>query len=177
MRASLQVAPSTPPKYPQRPSTPPTPPRAGPMWQWGQRTFLYLRRQWANGSSCASAAFLRTAGPPPTTALDLGRSTLRLRASLTIHGSGRAWLHEPSRQSGIVPGRGPGSAGQGDDVVFANAATPGGSSGFSSSGADSRASGIIDDGAFAGTSSSSAIGGVGYHASPRREASPPPSPR
>ena len=52
-------------------------------------------------------AFLRTAGPPPTTALDLGRSTLRLRASLTIHGSGRAWLHEPSRQSGIVPGQRP----------------------------------------------------------------------
>ena len=120
----------------------------GSTEQWGQRLFLCLRRLWRHR--------LRTAGPPATTALDLGRSTLRLRASLTIHGSGRAWLHEPSRQSGIVPGQS-----QGEDVVFASAATPGGSSG-----ADSRAGGIIDDGAFAGTSSSSAIGGVGYHASP-----------
>ena len=31
VKASLRVAPCTPPKYPQRPSTPPMPPRAGPM--------------------------------------------------------------------------------------------------------------------------------------------------
>eukprot|EP00439_Symbiodinium_sp_Y106_P010521 s14558_g1.t1 len=75
---------------------------------------------------------------------------------------GRVLPHTaPAGRVGSCQGRGPGSAGEGEDVVFASAATLGGSSG-----ADSRAGGIIDDGAFAGTSSRSAIGGVGYHASP-----------
>ena len=96
-------------KYPQRPSTPPTPPSSGPMSDVAMGSTDLPLPPPAVGPTALPVppppyleAPPTSAGPPPTTALDLERSTLRLRASLTIHGSGRAWLHEPSRQSGIV---------------------------------------------------------------------------
>ena len=164
VKASLRVAPRTPPKYPQRPSTPPMPPDVG-CGNGVNGPSSTSAGSGANGSSCASAAFG-------------GTGYVQLDPQLLQHWTARDLLFAFGRvlpytapagpgyrsragRVGSCQGRGPGSAGQGEDVVFASAATPGGSSG-----ADSRAGGIIDDGAFAGTSSSSAIGGVGYHASP-----------
>ena len=156
VKASLRVAPRTPPKYPQRPSTPPMPPRAGPM------------------SDVAMGSTDLPLPPPPLEAPPTYSWTPSYYSTgpraIYSSPSGRVLPYTaPARPGdtsragrvGSCQGRGPGSAGQGEDVVFISTATPGGSSG-----ADSRAGGIIDDGAFAGTSSSSAIGGVGYHASP-----------
>lgn len=124
----------------------------------------------ANGSSCASAGFGGTAyvqlDPQLLQHWTSGDLLFAFGRVLPYTAPARPGDTSRAGRVGSCQGRGPGSAGQGEDVVFASAATPGGSSGFSSSGADSRAGGIIDDGAFAGTSSSSAIGGVGYHASP-----------
>eukprot|EP00439_Symbiodinium_sp_Y106_P018250 s9500_g2.t1 len=146
VRASLQVAPSTPPKYPQRPSTPPTPPRAGPMWQWGQRTFLYLRRQWGQRLFlCLQPSYVQL-DPHLLQHWTSGDLLFPFKQVLPYTAPAGPGYTSRAGRVGSCQGRGPGSAGQGDDVVFASAATPGGSSGFSSSGADSRASGIIDDG-------------------------------
>ena len=75
---------------------------------------------------------------------------------------------------GSCQARGPGSAGQGEDVVFASAATPGGSSGFSSSGADSRAGGRpVERGLFSTVHGRGANKPVAYQPILRDDSAPP----
>ena len=133
----------------------------------------------ANGSSCASAAFGGTAyvqlDPQLLQHWSSGDLLFAFGRVLPYTAPAGPGYTSRAGRVGSCQGRGPGSAGQGEDVVFASAATLGGSSG-----ADSRAGGIIDDGAFAAPPAPPPL--VAWvimppPRPPRREASPPPSPR
>ena len=133
----------------------------------------------ANGSSCASAAFGGTAyvqlDPQLLQHWTSGDLLFAFGRVLPYKAPAGPGFTSRAGRVGSCQGRGPGSAGEGEDVVFASAATLGGSSG-----ADSRAGGIIDNVPLPAPPAlppSVAWVIMPPPRPPRREASPPPSPR